>query len=137
MKADDLCRTEILALVHETYSRLSTPGSNPGELFAHADMALSGSELGELVYGPEDAQDLAMRAVSLGLTWICEQVTVWREGDGAWAQILGSIKMPHQDDDRQVPYWNISVFARDEEGWHWRYWGGSEPQKSSNESSIK
>lgn len=132
MKADDLCRTEIVALVHETYSRLSTPGSNLGELFAHADIALAGSDLGELFYGPQEVQDLAKQAVSFGLTWICEKVTVWREGDVAWAQILGSIKMPHQDGDRQVPYWNTGVFARDDEGWHWRYWGGSKPQESSS-----
>lgn len=127
MKADDSCRAEIVALINETYSRLSTPGSNFDELFAHPDMALAGSELGELFYSPTDVQELAKRAASHGFRWICEKVTVWQEGDVAWAQILGSIQRTRDGKNEIVPYWNTGVFARESDRWQWRYWGGSEP----------
>ncbi len=130
MRADESCRAEIVALVHDTYTRLSTPGSNFDELFAHSDMTLAGSDLGELFYRPEDVQELAKGASSRGLTWTCETVTVWQEGDVAWAQILGFITAALEVGGNQVAYWNTGIFARDEDGWHWRYWGGSEPKES-------
>jgi hypothetical protein len=45
-----------------------------------------------------------------------------------WAQILGSVRTRREGVEEDVPYWTTGVFARDEHGWHWRYWGGAEPQ---------
>ena len=131
MLADELCRTEILALVHETYARMSTPGSNPGELMAHEDMTVSGSGLGELAYGPEVVEDMANAVASWGFTWTAETVTVWREGHVAWAQILGTVHVTRDGNDELVPYWTTAVFAKNLDGWEWRYWGGAEPQESA------
>lgn len=131
MLADESCRSEILTLVRETYARLSTPGSNPAELMAHQDMTLAGSELGELVYGSKGVQELVTRAAEWGFTWTAETVTVWREGEVAWAQILGSVHMTRDGKNEIVPYWNTGVFARKSNTWQWRYWGGSEPKESA------
>ena len=131
MKADDLCEAEIVALVHETYARLSTPDSNPGELMAHEDMTVAGSGLGELAYGPEVVGGMAAAVASWGFTWTAETVTVWREGNVAWAQILGFVQVARDDQDECVPYWTTGVFVKDAGDWHWRYWGGSEPQESA------
>ena len=128
MIADESCRTEILTLVNETYARLSKLGSNPGELMAHPDIALAGSEIGELVYGSEAVQDLVTRATEWGFTWTAETVKVWREGEVAWAQILGSICIARDGKNEIVPYWVTGVFARQSDRWQWRYWGGSEPR---------
>ncbi len=128
MKADDKSRDEIMALVTETYRRLSTPGSNPAELFAHADMALAGSTLNELHYGPDSVKDLIAHVETWGLKWKCEKVTVWREGDVAWVQILSSIKDFRTEPMKEFPYRTTGIFVREDDGWHWRYWGGSEPQ---------
>ncbi len=131
MIADELCRSEILALVNETYFRLSTPGSNPGELMAHEEMAIAGSGLGELVYGPEVANQMATAVASWGFTWTADTAKIWREGDVAWAQILGSVHVTRDGKDDLVPYWTTGVFVKGLSGWQWRYWGGSEPQEEA------
>src|SRR5690348_13942759 len=128
MDADPATRTAIAELVADTFRRLSTPGSDPGALFSHPDMAGAGSGLGELAYGPVAARGMGTAVASLGFTWSVEQVTVWQEGDVAWAQILGSVRTRRGGAEDDVPYWTTGVFARDGSGWHWRYWGGSEPQ---------
>lgn len=129
MLADELCRTEIVALVDKTYARMSMPDSNPNELMFHEDMTVSGSGLGELAYGPEVVGGMAKAVASWGFTWTAETVTVWREGDVAWAQILGSVHVTRDGKDEHVPYWTTGVFAKNSDGWHWRYWGGAEPQE--------
>jgi hypothetical protein len=43
MDADTETSNAIEALIRETYRRMSTRGSDPGELFAHEDMAAAGS----------------------------------------------------------------------------------------------
>ena len=53
MDADTETSTHNEARIRETYRRMSTPGADPGELFAHDDMAVAGSGQGELMYGPE------------------------------------------------------------------------------------
>jgi hypothetical protein len=130
MKAVGQTRDDIVALVRETYRRMSTPGSNPGKLMAHADMAVAGSGLGELAYGPDVVAGMAAAVASWGLTWAPGEITVWQEGDVAWAQVLGTVHVIREDRDEMVPYWTTGVFARDGDGWHWRYWGGAEPQES-------
>jgi hypothetical protein len=129
MLADPETRAAIQDLVAETYRRLSTPGSDPAALLSHPDFAVAGSGLGELAYDPPDIRAMADAVSSSAFTWSVEQVTVWREGDVAWAQILGSVRTSVGGAQEDVPYWTTGVFARDGDGWHWRYWGGAEPQE--------
>jgi len=128
MLADDDDRRAILDLIIETYRRMSTPGSDPGALLAHPDFAAAGSGLGELAYDQSDVRAMAEAVASAGYTWSAESVTVWREGDVAWAQILGSVRTSRGGVDEAVPYWTTGVFAYAEDAWGWRYWGGAEPQ---------
>lgn len=67
---------------------------------------------------------------SWAFTWSVEHVTVWQEATVAWAQILGTVRTRRHGVEEDVPYWTTGVFARDEERWHWRYWGGAEPQEN-------
>jgi hypothetical protein len=119
---------EIEALIRETYRRMSTPGADPGQLFAHEDITVAGSGQGELMYGPDVVGEVSRAIASLGYTWTPDQVRVWREGEVAWAQILGHVVTRRDGAERTVPYWTTGVFAHDSAGWHWRYWGGAEPQ---------
>ncbi len=128
MLADDVTRAEIEGLVRETYRRMSTPGADPGELFAHPDMTVAGSGQGELMYGPEVVGQVGRTIAGWGFTWTPEEVRVWRERDVAWAQVLGVVITRRDGVEESVPYWTTGVFARDESGWQWRYWGGAEPQ---------
>jgi SnoaL-like domain len=123
-------RDAVTALVHETYRRLSTPESGAAALLAHPDIAIAGSGLGELAYDVAAVRGMADAVSSWGLTWSVEKVTVWQEGDVAWAQILGSVHTCREGVEEDVPYWTTGVFARDGDGWAWRYWGGAEPQEN-------
>ena len=128
MLADPDARAAIIELVSETYRRMSTPGSDPAALMSHPDFAVAGSGLGELAYDASDVRAMADGVSSWAFTWSVDEVTVWREGDVAWAQILGSVRTRRDGVEDDVPYWTTGVFARDADGWKWRYWGGSEPQ---------
>jgi hypothetical protein len=128
MDADTETSNAIEALIRETYRRMSTRGSDPGELFAHEDMAAAGSGRGELMYGPDVVGQASRAIASWGFTWTPERVRVWRRGDVAWAQILGHVAPRRDGAEETVPYWATGVFARDGSAWHWRYWGGAEPQ---------
>jgi hypothetical protein len=128
MLAHPNTRDAVIALVTETYRRMSTPGSDPAALMAHPDFAVAGSGLGELAYDAETVRGMADAVSSWAFSWSVERVTVWQEGNVAWAQILGSVRTRREDVEEDVPYWTTGVFARDEHGWHWRYWGGAEPQ---------
>lgn len=129
--ADTDTQQAIAALVHETYRRMSTPGSDPAALMAHPDFAVAGSGLGELADDADSVRAMADAVSSWGFTWTAESITVWQEGDVAWARILGSVHTRRGSGDEDVPYWTTGVFARDKDGWHWRYWGGAEPQASA------
>ena len=128
MIADTQTASEIEALIRDTYRRMSTPGADPGEVFAHEDMTAAGSGQGELFYGPDVVGEVSRAIASLGFTWTAEGVRVWREGDVAWAQILGHVVTRRGGVEETVPYSTTGVFARDSGAWHWRYWGGAEPQ---------
>lgn len=128
MQADEETAADVEALIRETYRRMSTPGSDPAELFSHPDMAVTGSGQGELMYGPDVAGAVARSIASLGFSWSPGEIRVWREGNVAWAQILGQVVTRRDDGEEVVPYWTTAIFARDETGWQWRYWGGAEPQ---------
>ena len=130
MLAQPDTRDAVVSLINETYRRMSTPGSDPAALMTHPDFAVAGSGLGELAYDHDDVQGMADAVSSRSFTWSAEQVTVWQEGDVAWAQVLGSVRTRRQGIEEDVPYWTTGVFARDGDGWHWRYWGGAEPQAS-------
>lgn len=129
MIADVVCRDEITALVHETMKRLSTSDPDLGKLFAHPDMTIVGSRVGEFYQGQESVQALAESATTWGFTWMCDEIIVWCEGDVAWAQILLSIDRPPQENHETVEYRITGVFALDKDGWHWRHWGGSQPRE--------
>jgi hypothetical protein len=120
----------ILQLVQDTYARLSTPDSNAESLFTHPDISLAGSEVDELFYGPEAVTDLVKKASTWRWRWELEKVTVGQEGNVAWAQILASIFSKGVAQENQLNYWTTGVFVKEGSGWQWRYWGGSEPQKS-------
>jgi len=130
MRADDSTQAEVSALVRETYGRLSTPGSNPAELFTHPDITVAGSGQGELMPGPEVVGGASAAIASWGFTWTADEITVWSEGDVAWAQVLGTVHTIRDGVEDDVPYWTTGVFARGTGGaWQWRYWGGAEPQE--------
>jgi hypothetical protein len=130
MRADSQTHDAIVELITETYRRMSTPGSDPAALMSHPDFAVAGSGLGELAYDPETVKGMADVVSSWGFPWIVQDVTVWQQGDVAWAQILGSVRTHRDGVESVVPYWNTGVFARGEDGaWAWRYWGGAEPQE--------
>ena len=130
MRASPETHAAILELVTETYRRMSTPGSDPAALMSHPDFAVAGSGQGELAYDPSDVRGMADVVASWGFAWNAETLTIWEEGDVAWAQILGSVHTSRDGVESDVPYWTTAVFARGEAGWQWRYWGGSEPQES-------
>ena len=130
MLAEPGTRAAVVALIDETYRRMSTPGSDPGTLIAHPDFAVAGSGLGELACDGESVRGMADAVSSWSFTWSAEQVTGWQEGDVAWAQILGSVRTRRQGTEEDVSYWTTGVFARDPDGCHRRYWGGAEPQAS-------
>jgi ketosteroid isomerase-like protein len=71
---------------------------------------------------------MAEAVASWAFKWRAENLTVWREGDVSWAQILGSVRTRRNGMEEDVPYWTTAVFARGANGWEWRYWGGAEPQ---------
>lgn len=128
MRADERTSAEIEALVRETYHRMSTPGADPGELFAHPDMTVAGSGQGELMYGPEEVGPAARAIASWGFTWTVEETRIWQEATVAWAQILGTVIRWRDGVEERVPYWTTAIFVRDGNAWRWRYWAGSEPQ---------
>ena len=131
MVADEHTSLEIRALVDATYEALSTPGSNVGEIFGAGDVTIAGSGQGELWSGPDEAVVAATVVSSWGFRWSAEKVTVWRRGEVAWAQILGSVRVVRDGVEELVPYWTTGVFGLDGGGWRWLYWGGSEPQESA------
>jgi hypothetical protein len=129
--ADEETRRAVKALIETTYEAMSTPGSHVADLFGSADIAIAGSGQGELWVGPEQAVAAAAAVSSWGLRWVPEQTTVWRRGEVAWAQVLGSVHVVREAVDEVVPYRTTAVFGLEDDGWHWLYWGGSEPQESA------
>jgi hypothetical protein len=127
--ADEQTRAAVLTLIERTYEAMSTPGSNVDDLFGASDIAIAGSGQGELWIGP-DAVAAASVVSSWGFRWTAGDVTVWRRGDVAWAQILGSVRVVREGVDENVPYWTTGVFGLENGRWTWLYWGGSEPQES-------
>lgn len=128
MRADEQTAAALEALIAETFRRMSTPGADPGELFSHPDIAVAGSGEGELMYGPEEVGSVARAIAGWGFTWVPEETRAWREGDVAWAQVLGHVVTRRDGSEERVPYWTTAVFAHDGTAWQWRYWGGAEPQ---------
>jgi SnoaL-like domain len=131
MLADEQTYREIRALVDATYEAMSTPGSNVREIFGADDITIAGSGQAELWSGPDEVAAAATMVSSWGFRWTPEKVTVWRRGEVAWAQILGSVRVVRAGGDELVPYWTTGVFGLDGDGWRWLYWGGSEPQESA------
>ncbi len=128
MLADPATHDAIVALVHETYRRLSTPGSDPAALMAHPDFAVAGPGLDEPAYEAADTRGMTEAVASWAFTWTAESIAVWCAGNVAWAQILRSVRTRRNGAEDDVPYWTTGVFARDAAGWRGRYWGGAEPQ---------
>ena len=118
----------IRALIAETYAAMSSGRPGTARYFAHPDIAIAGSGLGELVRGPASAASMADGATNLGYEWTPDEISVWVRGAFAWAQILGHVTVRRDGTEEVVPYWTTGVFGRDADGWTWRYWGGSEPQ---------
>jgi hypothetical protein len=131
MTADAETCQAIRDLVATTYEAMSTPGSDVADLFGAADIAISGSGQGELWSGPQEVVPAATVVSSWGLCWAPQMTTVWRRGDVAWAQILGTVTVVREDTDEVVPYWTVGVFGLEGDRWRWLYWGGSEPQEAA------
>ena len=131
MVADENTRGQIEALIEATYEALSTPGSDVAAIFDADDIAIAGSGQGELWADRESAVAAATVVSSWGFRWSPETVTVWRRGDVAWAQILGSVVVSRDEAEELVPYRTTGVFLLEENRWRWVYWGGSEPQESA------
>ena len=129
MEADADTYAAIRTLVDQAYAAMSTPDSDIAGVFGHEDMTVTGSGQGELIYGPEQVIGVGRMIASQGVPWVPEEVKVWSRGDVAWAQILGHVEVTEDGSAARVPYWTTGVFARETDGWHWVYWGGSEPQE--------
>lgn len=127
MQADAATTAAITELIDQTYRQIGS-GVDTYALFSHSDMSVAGSELGELHYGPGAVSMLVKGAQLQGLSFVRDEVKVWQEGDVAWAQILGKVRTRVGDTTVENDYWTTAVFAKDGSGWHWRYWGGSEPR---------
>lgn len=130
MTADEETRKAIQQLVERTYRALSVPGGDLIAIFGNADLAVAGSGLGELMHGPDEVIPVAAAIAAQRMSWVPEQLTVWRRGDVAWAQILGYVERPQEEEDNRVAYWTTGVFGRVGGAWQWLYWGGSEPQET-------
>jgi ketosteroid isomerase-like protein len=126
----DTDQRAIEALIQETYAALSSQQPGAARFFAHPDIAIAGSGQGELVDGPEMAAGMAEAVSRLGYRWNPDEISIWVRGDLAWARIIGTVALPKEGTEELVPYWTTAVFERDQDGWGWRYWGGSEPQES-------
>ena len=74
-----------------------------------------------------DTSMLIRGAQMQGISFTHDTLTIWQEGDVAWAQILGKVNTKLGETVVTNDYWTSAVFVRDAKGWHWRYWGGSEP----------
>lgn len=131
MTADEATTRAVRDLVEATYAAMSTPGSDVASLFGSADIAIAGSGQGELWTGPDEVIGAATAVSSWGLRWTADTVTVWRRGDVAWAQVLGTVHVVREGVDELVPYWTTGVFGWEADHWVWLYWGGSEPQESA------
>lgn len=129
MTADEQTTAEIRALVERTYAVMSTPGGDVASVFGSPDIAVAGSGLQELMYGPEEVVPVAQHIASTAMVWVPETVTVWTRGEIAWAQVLGHVRVVRREGSEDVPYWTTGVFGRSGDGWEWLYWGGSEPQE--------
>ncbi|NNM46147.1 nuclear transport factor 2 family protein [Knoellia koreensis] len=130
MEADPQTRAEIGELIERTYRAMSTPGGDVATAFDHEDIAVAGSGQGELMQGPDQVIAVAESIAAHGLPWVPEDVKVWRRGDVAWAQVLGHVEVVEDGEPVRVPYWTTGVFTLEPDGWHWVYWGGSEPQEN-------
>lgn len=122
-------RRAVEAIIRDTYSRLSTPGSHFTDLFSDPDLTIVGSGVGELFAGPDIACRAGAGLATAGFEWDPGDVTIWEHGDVAWAQIHGTVTVDNGDGAESVPYFTTAVFARVEGTWRWKYWGGSEPQE--------
>ena len=131
MIADAETQQAVRELIERTYEAMSTPGSDVADLFGAADIAVVGSGRGEIWTGPEQAIGAATVVSSWGLRWTPETTTIWRRGEVAWAQILGSVHVVREGTDEVVPYITTAVFGLEDGRWRWLYWGGSEPQESA------
>ena len=119
----------IRTLIADTYAAMSSGQPGTARFFAHPDIAIAGSGLGELVYGPDMAAKMAEGVTRLNYRWTPDEITVWVRGAFAWAQILGHVTADRDGAEDVVPYWMTGVFGRDGDAWTWRYCGGSEPQE--------
>ena len=124
----DVHRT-VEAIIRDTYTRLSTPGSAFSDLFCDPDLTVVGSGVGELFAGPEIASRVAAGLATAGFGWNPDDITVWAQGDVAWAQIHSTVTVNRADGVELVPYITTAVFANVDGTWRWKYWGGSEPQE--------
>lgn len=130
MRADVDTAEAIRRLVERTYAAMSAPGGDLAGIFGAKEITVAGSGQGELMHGPEQVVGVARAIATQGLLWVPVEVTVWRQSDVAWAQILGHVEKVGADGPEQVPYWTTGVFVvGPDDEWQWVYWGGAEPQE--------
>lgn len=111
----------IRELIDATYAAMSSGEPGTDRFFAHPDISIAGSGQGELVSGPEMAARMANGATGLGYRWSPDTVTIWVRGDFAWAQVLGTVRIDHDGQQEDLPYWTTGVFGREGGEWSWRY----------------
>ena len=129
MLANGDVRHTVETIIRDTYSRLSTPGSQFADLFFDPDLMIVGSGVGELFAGPDIACSAGAGLATAGFGWDPGEITVWSQGDVAWAQIHGTVDVDNDTGRESVPYFTTAVFACVESVWRWKYWGGAEPQE--------
>src|SRR3954451_22980467 len=93
---EDADERAIRDLIDATYAAMSSGESGTDRFFAHPDISIAGSGLGELVSGPEMAARMAEGVTGLGYRWTPDAITVWVRGDFAWAQVLGTVSFDHE-----------------------------------------
>ncbi|MCX6432997.1 MAG: nuclear transport factor 2 family protein [Actinomycetota bacterium] len=129
MQANADVHSAIESIIRDTYSRLSTPGSQFTDLFCDPDLMIVGSGLGELFAGPDIACRAGAGLATAGFRWNPGDITVWSHGEVAWAQIHGTVDLDKGTGLESVPYYTTAVFACVDGLWRWKYWGGAEPQE--------
>ena len=129
MLASEDVRSSVEAIIRDTYSRLSTPGSQFADLFCDPDLTIVGSGQGELFAGPDIACRAAAGLATAGFDWDPGDITVWEHGTVVWAQIHGTTTVNRDDGPESVPYFTTAVFGSVDGTWRWKFWGGSEPQE--------
>ncbi len=94
------------------------------------DVAFWGSTVDEIAFGPDAVagvlREIARSPTGLTSTWEPHRVHV--EGDVAWVNAVGEIRVENPGQEPRIaPYRITAVLVRRDGGWRWHTFSGSEP----------